>query len=97
MKDLMELLNKIDVKIDARHDALEQRMDALEVKAEVNNVKLDEHMLRTRIAEENIALIRGDLVPLQRTNTLLTFTIRSIPWMLGIGSVIIALLEYLKR
>lgn len=96
MKDLVELLNKIDAKIDQRHDLLEQRMDNLEIKAETNNVMWNEHMRRTEIAEQSITDLRRDIAPLQRTNTKLHFTVKAVPWMLGIGAIIVSVLEYLK-
>jgi hypothetical protein len=61
-KRVVEKLDKLDNKIDTLHD----RIHSIDLTLAVQAASLQIHIHRTELAEENIALLRADVVPIQK-------------------------------
>lgn len=65
MDDKKWLKEAID-KLDAKVDKLDQRLDDMRILDIENASQLKEHILRTELNEENIAMLREDFKPIQK-------------------------------
>lgn len=99
MDRLYKLIEQLSQKIDKLDDRLDQ-IDKILVKQEVN---IDSHIQRTRIAEENIQLIRDELKPVKKHVAMVNNTMKVLGVLFS-GLVVIAgaiasvvkVLEYLS-
>lgn len=99
MDDTKWLKDALD-KLDAKVDKLDQRLDTMRDIHYKNSESLQEHILRTELNEENIALLREEMKPLskdvQRVHGALKL-IGGLALLAGLGESIIKILEFLAH
>lgn len=95
------MIEELDIKLDKMTDKLDKMtevMTVIQVSQGKMEVNVAEHIRRTGVAEDNIAIIRGDLKPLQEH----VIQVRSITkfaiWIFGgIGASVIAFLTHFRK
>jgi hypothetical protein len=59
---IKQILNSFEHKL----DKIDQKMDAMESRHIENSQQLSEHIYRTELAEENIAILREQIKPIEK-------------------------------
>lgn len=80
MDDFSWLKTAID-KIETKVDRLDQRLDSLDNTSIGQAKDLQQHILRTEIAEENIALLREQFEPIKTQSDRIGFTFKIIGFL----------------
>jgi hypothetical protein len=91
-KWLKEAIDKLDVKV----DRLDQRLDEMKELHMKNTSSLDEHILRTEINEENIALLREEIKPIQNHVIMIHGVLKVIGTLSTILGIIVGAVKVLQ-
>lgn len=93
--------DEINGKLDKMAEKLDKMVDTMTIiqvsqgKMEVN---VEEHIRRTGVAEENIAMIRAEMEPIKEHVTQVRSITKFAMWIAGgIGALFLALLAHFKK
>lgn len=92
-----EINSKLD-KMAEKLDRMSDTMTVIQVSQGKMEVNVDEHIRRTGIAEDNIAMIRSEMKPIQEHVTQVQTITKFAMWIIGgIGALIIAFIAHFKK
>lgn len=89
---MSELMAKIE-RIEASCEHIKDRIARIDMTLAVNTESLKEHMRRTEANEKTIELVMNEaLPPIKATMDRIHFTIKAIPWIVGVVAAVVAML-----
>lgn len=92
-----ELYSKID-KVSEKLDKMAEVMVTIQVSQGKTEVNVEEHMRRTSLAEENIAILRKEIEPIKQHVTKVESITKFAKWILGgIGALILAIIAHSRK
>lgn len=89
---MSELMTKIE-RIEESCEHIKERIARIDTTLAVNTESLKEHMRRTEANERAIEIVMNDaLPPIKATMEKIHFTIKAIPWVVGVVAAIVTML-----
>jgi septation ring formation regulator EzrA len=89
------LRNAID-KLDSKVDRLDQRLDNVDTTLAKQHEQLENHIFRTELNEENIAMLRDDFKPIQKHVVMISGALKAIGILSVVIGTISGIIEVLK-